>query len=218
MHSIGEMSDQGPAGQSGAGQPEPPIVPTSFVLEVVERANDRLLDRIDALDSFFGVLMTAVLAVALLALDRFRLTGNYPDVGWGRATIVLLFLAFGCAIAGWLRGNDVLLRKLFRYGVEEEHDAPIPRRFIWGVGTKGERALTDTIKAIEASFSSNLPIRTYKRHLAALALTLLACGTITAGVAKVVYLTHHGTTSESSAKRPCECDRVGRRHPRWSIR
>ena len=164
---------------------ELPIVPTSFVLEVVERANDRLLDRIDALDSFLGVLMTAILAMALLALDRFRLAGSHPDVAWGWATIALLSLAFGCAAVGWLRGNDVLLRKLFRYGAEEEQDAPIPRRFIWGVGTKGERALTDTIRAIEASFSANLPIRTYKRHLAAAALMLLACGTVTAGVAKV---------------------------------
>ncbi len=169
-------------------QQETPVVPTSFVLEVVERANDRLLDRIDALDSFFGVLMTAILAVALLALDRFRLLGHYPDVGWGWATIVFLILAFACAIGGWLRGNDVLLRKLFRYGTEKEHDAPIPRRFIWVVGTKGERALTDTIRAIDRSFTANLPIRTYKRHLAAAALVLLLFGTITAGVAKVVCL------------------------------
>jgi H+/Cl- antiporter ClcA len=169
-------------------QQQTPVVPTSFVLEVVERANDRLLDRIDALDSFFGVLMTAILAVALLALDRFRLLGNYPDVAWGWASIAFLVLAFACAVAGWLRGNDVLLRKLFRYGSEEEHDAPIPRRFIWAVGTKGERALTDTIRAIDRSFTANLPIRTYKRHLAAAALVLLLFGTISAGVAKVVYL------------------------------
>ena len=104
--------------------------------------------------------MTAVLAVVLLALDRFRLIGPFPDVSWGWAAICALGLAFGCAIAGWLRGNDVLLRRLFRYG-PEERDAPIPRRFIWAVGTKGERALTDTIRAMESSFSTNLPIRTY---------------------------------------------------------
>ncbi len=80
------------------------MVPTAFVFEVVERANDRLLDRIDSLDAFFGVLMTAVLAVVLLALDRFRLIGPFPDVSWGWAAICALGLAFGCAIAGWLRG------------------------------------------------------------------------------------------------------------------
>jgi hypothetical protein len=212
------VSDESEGGQESESVAELPIVPTSFVLEVVERANDRLLDRIDALDSFLGVLMTAILAVALLALDRFRLAGSHPDVVWGWATIALLSLAFGCATVGWLRGNDVLLRKLFRYGVEEEQDAPIPRRFIWGVGTKGERALTDTIRAIEASFSANLPIRTYKRHLAAAALMLLACGTVTAGVAKVVYLSDHGTTSKSGPKRACECNRVRRRHTFWSVR
>ena len=166
---------------------QPPIVPTTFVLEVVERANDHLLDRIDSLDAFFGVLMTAVLAVVLLALDRFRLVGKYPDVLWGWAAIGALILAFGCSIAGWLRGNDVLLRRLFNRGPEEERDAPIPRRFIWAVGTKGEKALTDTIRAMESSFSRNQPIRTYKRHLAAIALLLLTIGTVTAGVAKVVY-------------------------------
>jgi hypothetical protein len=35
---------------------------------------------------------------------------------------------------------------------------------------------------------ANLPIRAYKRHLAVAALGLLLLGTITAGIAKAVYL------------------------------
>lgn len=194
------------------------MVPTAFVFEVVERANDRLLDRIDSLDAFFGVLMTAVLAVVLLALDRFRLIGPFPDVSWGWAAICALGLAFGCAIAGWLRGNDVLLRRLFRYGPEEERDAPIPRRFIWAVGTKGERALTDTIRAMESSFSTNLPIRTYKRHLAALTLILLTLGTVTAGVAKVVYLSSYDSPSKPGPAGTRQRNRVRGRNPGSPVR
>ncbi len=205
-------SASGPGDSDRAGAPtSQPIVETGFVLEVVERANDRLLDRIDALDAFFGVLMTAVLAVVLLALDRFRLFGPFPDVPLGWTAISLLILAFFGAIAGWLRGNDVLLRKLFRYGKEEERDAPIPRRFIWAVGAKGEQALLDTISAISLSFTANQPIRTYKRHLAAISLALLTLGTLAAGLAKVIYLSHV-TTSESGHEGLGQRDRARGRY------
>jgi hypothetical protein len=217
-------SDPSPPSELAKAQPAENaaavVVPTSFVLEVVERANDRLLDRIDSLDAFFGVLMTAALAVILLALDRFRLVGLYPDVECGWIAIVFLTLAFFVAMIAWLRGNDTLLRKLFKYGDgrEEELDAPIPQRFVWAVGTKGERALIDTIQAIDASFQRSYPIRTFKRNLASVALVLLVLGTITAAVAKVVYLRENDTTSQSGASRTGHQDRIGGSHSRRSVR
>jgi hypothetical protein len=191
--------------------PAEPSIPTTFVFEVVERANDRLLDRLDALDAFFGVLMTAVLAVILLAIDRFRLVGWYGDVILGWIAIVALAGAFCCIFYGWCRGNSAFIR-----GPNgDERDAPIPRRFIWAVGTKGEKALVDTMKAIVRSFDTNLPIRAFKMRLAVIAFGLLALGTLAAGTAKVVYLLHG--PSQSSLERAGNVDRVGGRHSRQSI-
>jgi hypothetical protein len=190
------------------------IVPTSFVLEVVERANDRLLDRIDSLDAFLGVLMTAALAVILLTIDRFRLIGFYADVECGWVAMVFLTFAFVASMIGWLRGNDTLLAKILRYGDgrEAEMDAPIPRRFVWAVGRKGEQALIETIQAIDSSFERTYPIRTFKRNLASLALVLLVLGTATAVVTKVVYLRGNDTASQSGASQAGHGDRGGRPH------
>ncbi|HEY1428538.1 MAG TPA: hypothetical protein VGF18_03120, partial [Candidatus Tumulicola sp.] len=171
-----------PSNEPGEPFPEKPpqespgaVVPTSFVLEVVERANDRLLDRIDSLDAFLSVLMTAALAVILLTVDRFRLIGFYADVECGWLAMVFLAFAFLASMVGWLRGNDTLIIRLLRYGDgrEAEMDAPVPRRFVWAVGTKGEEALIDAIQAIDNSFERSYPVRTFKRNLASLALVLL---------------------------------------------
>lgn len=181
-------------------------VPTTFIFEVVERANDRLLDRIDALDAFLGVLMTAVLAVVLLAIDRFRLIGWYPDVYCGWTSIATLAASFVVIVLGWLRG----LRSV-------ERDAPIPSRFIWGAITQGEEALVRTIQSVERSFSSNLPIRVFKRNMAVLALALLTLGTVAAGVAKVVYLTNV-SASKLGAEGTSERDGTGGAHRRTGER
>jgi hypothetical protein len=189
------------------------LIPTTFVFEVVERANDRLLDRLDALDAFFGVLMTAVLAVILLAIDRFRLVGWYGDVILGWIAILALAGAFCCIFYGWWRGNSAFIRG---NQAPDERDAPIPRRFIWAVGTKGEKALVDTMKAIVRSFDTNLPIRAFKMRLAVMAFGLLALGTLAAGAAKVVYLTHGA--SKSGSEGAGNVDRIGGGYSCQSIR
>ena len=186
----------------------PPLTRTTeFLFEVVERASDRLLDRIEALNAFFGVLMALVFAVVLLAIDRFRLVGPYFDVLFGWIAIALLIAAFGCCLAGWIKGNLS----------EAETDAPIPGRFIWGVAKQGEEAVVDAIADLERTYRNNLPIRSYKRSKAVLALLLLTLGTVAAGTAKVVYLTHVYRQSDDRnqhcSPRSSGRDRAGGRHP-----
>gem|GEM_PF-6629815 len=202
-----------PGNDEGREGRQEPLIPTTFVFEVVERANDRLLDRLDALDGFFGVLMTAVLAVILLAIDRFRLVGWYADVLLGWIAILALTGAFCCIFYGWWRGNSAFVRGS---RTPDERDAPIPRRFIWAIGTKGEKALLDTMSAIVHSFDANLPIRAFKMRLAVMAFGLLAFGTLAAGAAKVVYLTNGA--GKSSFEGAGGVNRVGGGHPCQSIR
>jgi hypothetical protein len=67
-----------------------------FVLELVERANDRFLARLDALDTLLVGLLAATLAISGLVIDR------YTDLGHGLWPLVFAYVA---CVAGLLWVN-----------------------------------------------------------------------------------------------------------------
>lgn len=156
-------------------------VPTSFIFELVERASDRFLNRLDALDTILIGLLAAILAIGGLAADK------YEDMGAG---LVWFGVAFVISVVGLSFGN------LFG----RPRDAPNPLRAMIGLTAEGEDALATLIGELARNWQANQPLRLIKTATAALSLTLLTVGSLAAVYERVVEY-NHGTGRLSGAQR-----------------
>lgn len=142
-----------------------------FVLEVVERANDRFLSRLDALDTLLVGLLAAALAISGLVIDR------YTDLGQG---LWPLAVAYSLCVFGLLFGN-VFYRP---------RDAPNPTRAIIGLNQDAEGGLVGLSEEIAKNWEDRQWLRVYKVAVAGLVLVFLTWGTLAAIREKVVNSNH----------------------------
>ncbi|HZZ64160.1 MAG TPA: hypothetical protein VFE17_01555 [Candidatus Baltobacteraceae bacterium] len=155
------------------------------------------MDHIDGLDALFAVIMTGVLAVVLLAIDRFRIVGRFPDVFIGWIAIALLAVAFYHCVRGIWRGNE---GSRAGSGELDARDAPDPARLLSGVVREGpEKAIVGAAHDAISNRTANLAVRNYKRAALKWALIFLTLGTVLAGAAKVVYSVCDGSERGASA-------------------
>ena len=163
-------------------------VPSSFILELVERASDRFLNRLDALDTILIGLLAAVLAIGGLATDK------YEEMGAGLSWFAASFLISAIGLSA---GN------LFKRPL----DAPHPLRAMIGLADGGEEALVNLIAELAENWQSNQWLRPLKTATAAVSLALLTGGSLVAVHEKMVEYRHETGSSNGSTQRQQQASR-----------
>lgn len=151
-----------------------------FILELVERANDRFLDRLEGLNAVLVGELAATLGIGGVLIDK------YSDLGRG---LIWLGIAYVLSATGLVVGS------LFSRPPEAPH--PIEAIILLEKRPDGVARLTATIAESWKQFQW---LRGFKTVCVAAALVFLTLGTVVALGEKVVE-SHHGTNARDQRAR-----------------
>lgn len=164
---LSAIAGDSPAEDAGETDSEIDQVSEGFVFEVTERALDRFLSQLDALDTILVGLLAATLAIAGLVVDR------YEDLGDGLFWLLAAYLVSALSLSV----GNLFARPL---------DAPNPIGAIIGVAVKGEEAIAELTAEMARNWRESQWLRRVKAGAAAAALVLLTVGTVVSIHEKVV--------------------------------
>ena len=143
-----------------------------FILELVERANDRFLDRLEGLNAILVGELAATLGIAGIVIDK------YTDLGDG---LFWLGAAYLCCAAGLAFG--------YLWSRPPESPHPIAAIILLEKREDGVASLTQKIGRAWLKYQW---LRSLKTTLAGAALVFLTIGTVVSLNEKVVQSSHVG--------------------------
>ena len=157
------------------------------LLATTARANDAIVANIDAIN------LGAIGIVALPAVFAVFGIDKISDIGsFGVLALLFLGLSILCGLRAFNLGHSVRLRS------KSVRDSIDPRRFLAYYAQAGDRAVTDTIRAIIQAADDNATIRASKRALSRWAITLFVIGFILLGTGKLLATTKTSKQEQAS--------------------